>query len=389
MKTALAAYLKQKATIAGILTAVLFQVVFSLVWMTGYEGVTERTDRLRAAVVNEDGAEGAAVGRMLAGSLPFETSEPGSREEALRLLGERDLQLVIVLPAGFSGKLRSMEEQAVVSYYVNESNPAMIKSIMQGTAAQVTAKLGGEASAAAVKAALEGAGVPAAQAETAGKTISAKVGAEVHALHPVDGMANQMIPMMLVLASFVGSMIMAMNLQQTSLAIGDRTGRWEGFGARVVLHLAAAVVTGGIGSSLVLLLGGQHVASFWALWGLQSLFLATFMMFAQLFLLLFGVGGMLFNIVGLSLQLVTSGAMVPRELLADGYRALSEWLPATYAVEGAMDLLFGGGDAASAVWRLTGLLAAYLLLGAGAVALRRPVRSGTPAAVPRESELAR
>ncbi|MED1861292.1 hypothetical protein [Brevibacillus reuszeri] len=48
------------------------------------------------------------------------------------------------------------------------------------------------------------------------------------------------------------------------------------------------------------------------------------------------------NIFLLSIQLVTSGAMIPRELLSSFYLRVGELLPASYAVEGSMDILFGG-----------------------------------------------
>ncbi|MNN02878.1 hypothetical protein D3C81_1155500 [compost metagenome] len=51
---------------------------------------------------------------------------------------------------------------------------------------------------------------------------------------------------------------------------------------------------------------------------------------------------MLVNVTMLSLQLVSSGAMVPRQLLSDAYQSIGEFLPASYAVEGLMNLQFGG-----------------------------------------------
>lgn len=39
VRLALSNFIKQPSTIAGILTAMMFQLIFSLVWMTGYDGV--------------------------------------------------------------------------------------------------------------------------------------------------------------------------------------------------------------------------------------------------------------------------------------------------------------------------------------------------------------
>ena len=43
MKHALGAFLKQATTKVGIITAITFQLLFSLIWMTGYKGVTDNT----------------------------------------------------------------------------------------------------------------------------------------------------------------------------------------------------------------------------------------------------------------------------------------------------------------------------------------------------------
>lgn len=115
-----------------------------------------------------------------------------------------------------------------------------------------------------------------------------------------------MAPMMMLLASYVGTMIMSMNMAQSSLALAaSGMGRWRLFAARNIINAAAAVFVSLIGSSLLLLLGGQAEQGFLALWGFQSLSVLAFILLSQLSLLLFGMGGMLMNILLLSVQLVT------------------------------------------------------------------------------------
>jgi uncharacterized phage infection (PIP) family protein YhgE len=92
---------------------------------------------------------------------------------------------------------------------------------------------------------------------------------------------------------------------------------------------------------------------------------------AQLFLILFSMAGMLFNIIMLSAQLVSSGAMVPRELLSDFYVTLGQVFPATYAVEGMMNLLFGGPSLLASILGLVGVMAAAILLGALGTAVKK------------------
>ncbi|UUZ90428.1 DUF3533 domain-containing protein [Paenibacillus sp. P25] len=199
----------------------------------------------------------------------------------------------------------------------------------------MTVAVNKEAATVGTQAVLVQANFPASQAQGTAQGLVDKVGTNLVSLNPVQGMNNQMVPMMMVLSSFVGAMIMGMNLQQSTMGIGPSVSRWSKFGARVLINVTSAFVIALVGSAMTVLLGAQTAGGFIALWLFQSLFLMTFMFFSQMFLIVFGMAGMLFNIIMLSVQLVSSGAMVPRELLGGFYHTLSEYLPATYAVRGA------------------------------------------------------
>lgn len=379
MREALIAFFKQKTTVIGIVTAMMFQIIFSVVWMTGYEGVNERMDRLTIAIVNEDPMIGATIVESLEAQLPFATATGMSLEAAQQQLEEREVQMVVHIPADFSTQLQVPDESVAIPYFINESNPALIKSIMSGAAGTITATVNKQAIAVGAQAILTEAQLPEAQASAMAGALSERVVSELTYTNPVQGMSNQMIPMMLVLASYVGAMIMGMNLEQSSMFIGARVGRWKKFGARVVINIGSALVVALIGSSLVVALGGQMDHGFLTMWGFQTLFLLTFMFTAQLFLILFSMAGMLFNIILLSAQLVSSGAMVPRELLSDFYVSMGQLFPATYAVEGMMNLLFGGPSMGDDIVGLLLVMAAAVALGALGTALRKP--SGAPGQV--------
>lgn len=387
MREALIAFFKQKTTIIGIVTAMMFQIIFSVVWMTGYEGVNDRMDRLTIAIVNEDPAIGATIVESMEANLPFATETGLSLEAAQQELDKREVQMVVHIPADFSAQLQVPDQSAALPYYINESNPALIKSIMGGAAGTITATVNKQAIAAGAQAVLTQVQLPEAQVKAMAGALSERVVSQFTYTNQVQGMSNQMIPMMMVLASYVGAMIMAMNLEQSSMFIGARVNRWKKFGARVVINIGSAVVVALIGSGLVVALGGQMDHGFLTMWGFQVLFLLTFMFTAQLFLILFSMAGMLFNIILLSAQLVSSGAMVPRELLSDFYLSMGELFPATYAVEGMMNLLFGGPSMADDVVGLLLVMAAAIAIGALGTALRKP--GGTPGeAMPRAESVA-
>ncbi|QGQ93723.1 DUF3533 domain-containing protein [Paenibacillus psychroresistens] len=349
MKEAIGSFMKLPAAKGGILAAMMFQVIFSLVWMRGYSDVTDNVSKLVIAVVNEDPTAGQMIVEQLKKNVPFQMNVVESLDLAKDQLNERDVQMVLHVPANLTAKLQAAGEPAKLEYYINESNPAMIKSIMQSAIANITSTVNKQAIAGGTQAVLLEMKLPEEQAIKAAGGLAEKVVSNVQFSNKVNGMANQMVPMMMVLASFVGAIVMQLNMQQASMQLGKHLGAWNKFAARGIINVLSAIIVALVGSSLMLMLGGQSVHGFMAIWGFQALFLATFMFVAQLFLQIFGMAGMLFNIILLSAQLVSSGAIVPRELLDGFYQNLGNYLPATYAVEGIMDLLFGGPSMTSSV----------------------------------------
>lgn len=238
----------------------------------------------------------------------------------------------------------------------------MTKSIMQAVAGNITATVNKEAVAAGASAVLTQMNpqLPAEQATQIAQGLSSKVSSDIQSTNKVKDMPNQMLPMMLVLASIVGTMIMGMNFSASTNLIGASLSKMQKMAARIAITVIAAIVIGLISATMVVALGGQVDKGFIALWGFESLFLLTFALVAQMFLTLFGNAGMLFNIAMLSLQLVSSGAIVPRELLSNFYHSISNFFPATYAVNGLMSILFGGPGVGSEVGFLV-LIAAVAL----------------------------
>ncbi|WP_282939779.1 ABC transporter permease [Paenibacillus sp. RC67] len=375
MLEALQAYMKKPATIVGIVTAMMFQVIFSIIWMTGYAGVTDNTKHLKIAVVNEDNAMGVKVADQLKANMPFQLLTESSYDTAKQQLEHREVQMVLHIPADFSKQLQTPGQKGQIEYTINESNPALIKSMMQGVANGVTSTVNKEAVAAGAQAVLTQANMPSQQAQGIAQGLAEKVTGQFEYTNPVSGMANQMIPMMLVLASFVGAMIMGMNVQQATMMLGHKVSKWSKFAARMIINVVSSIFIALVGTSLVLSLGGTSAGGFVSMWLFQALFLLTFMLFSQLFLIVFGMAGMLFNITMLSVQLVSSGAMVPRELLSDFYLTLSGYLPATYAVKGIMNILFSGSGATAEAGSLAVILVVCGALGAIATGLRREAQA--------------
>jgi YhgE/Pip-like protein len=387
MLNALRAYRKMPTTMIGIVTAMMFQIIFSLVWMTGYDGMMDNTKQLKIAIVNEDSAGmGKQIAERLGSNLPFQLKTEDVYANAKEQLNNREVQMVLHIPADFSKQLQNSGQKAQIDYTINESNPAMIKSMMQSVANGITETVNKEAAAAGAQVILtQTAQIPAQQAQGIAQGMAEKVKGNLEYVNPVKGMANQMIPMMMVLASFVGAMIMGMNLQQSTMHLPASIGKWNKFAARVVINIGSSLIISLIGSSLITLLGGQSAGGFIAMWLFQALFLLSFMFFSQLSLIAFGMAGMLVNIVMLSVQLVSSGAMMPRELLSGFYLTLSNYLPATYAVKGLMNILFGGPSASGDAAALAIITGVCVILAMIVVGLRKDLKASAPTLSPLES----
>ncbi|WP_274364727.1 YhgE/Pip domain-containing protein [Paenibacillus thermotolerans] len=354
MKSAWKTYFTKPQTTIAVVVALMAQLIFCIVWMTAYNGVLDRVDKLQIAVVNEDGPFGEQLEQQLQNNLPFQISAV-PKEQALQQLEKRQVHMVITIPAGFGESLSAPETTAKLSYVMNASNPQLAANVMQSAVTKITGELNHRQ----------------------------KVDSSVQVLHPVDGMNNQMVPMMLVLASYVGAMLMAMNVHQAADAIGGSLSRWQHFAVRTGLIVFAAALISIVGSGLIVLLGGQMQSSFFIFWLFHFLTMATFMFFAQLFLMVFGMAGMFFNMAALSLQLVTSGTIVPKQMLSGFYQHLGQFLPATYAVEGFMNLQFGGIQTEKDVWTLLALIMCCITVTFAVTLLKgraQPVKSMAAAA---------
>ncbi len=380
MKPIFQAFLQLPTTRVGIITAILFQLIFAVVWMTGYHGITDRLNQLSVAVVNEDKAFGDEVVNGLNGKLPVQLKTGLTMEQAQQELQARDIQMIVEIPADFGTTITSTNP-AQLHYLVNESNPVMIKNMMTGIADGITASVNKVAIENGLQTVLGSSGqMSAQQTQGMATALSQRVVSNIESVNPVQGMNNQMVPMMMILASYVGAMIMGQNFEISSRALAVRFGRWARMTVRLLVTAGASVVVSLVGTSLVAVLGGQLGHGFFALWGFQALFLLTFMLVSQMFLFVFGMAGMLFNILILSAQLVSSGAMMPRELLPAFYQGLGEIFPATYAVQGLMNILFGGSGTAKDCLALVIIMIVALLIIVAATS-RKPDRVPTPAPV--------
>jgi len=382
-------FLKNGATIVGLITAVLFQVFFNIIWLSGYDRVNERMTELAVTIVNEDGVAAEPVAESLAAGLDFEIIPSESMEEARQLLTDREVYMIIEIPSGFMQQTGDLSKTVAVNYVMNESNVATVKSVMQNVAAQVTATLNHEVQQNSIRGVLNQSGMPAGQADGLALGLSSRVEAEVERLNPVDNFAFSMVPMLIVTATFTGAMLLGMNLQKVSGELSGRAGKWERFWARNIVNLGAAFIVSLVGSGMMHIMGVSSADGWFMLWLFQLLITISFLFMAQLSLLLLGNAGAWLNSALLPLLMLSSGSTIPRDVMPEFYQFIGHYLPATYAVEGMMNLVLGGNGIGRDAMLLVVIGGVTLTLGALCTWIRRsgparsePRRENQPVAVP-------
>ena len=352
----LQALFRIRETYIGIFATIAFQLIFFTVWMTAYDGVNERTENLRIGLISEDNAIGQQLESQIKESLPFTTETFTSIDQAKIELDKRNIDMFIHIPANFTAQLQDGKEATII-YSINQANASLVKTMMEGVAKQVTEEVNhqvyslqqGEAIKAFSQQVTQ---LPLEQdlalliQETVTSTMTSL---QDRAIEPtiiktnnVDGFAANFVPLMVIISSFVGAMVMIMQHQQAAQIVQETVSKWALFVARQLINIGVAFTLPLVTIGLMHLFTISSEESFLTIYLFQSLMFWAFLCLAQVFVLLFGNLGMVFNICALSLQLVTSGVLVPKAMLSDFYIQLASLLPATYGADGYYTIIFGG-----------------------------------------------
>lgn len=387
MKT-LKAFFQRKETYLGIAVAIAFQVIFFSVWLTAYDGVTERTSELKIGVVNEDETYGKMVTQLMEQNAPFTVSTIENLETAKKELDEREWHMIVHIPEAFSIDVQSGE--AELSYLINQSNPTLSKQIMETAASSITHELNLNIYQLSQQEIAQNV-PPVIAAETPNPEFAAQlaekvievvqtkshvesVKASIIKTNDVEGFAATMIPLMVVLASYIGAMIMSQQLQFATSTLKQHFDKWAIFFSRQIINIGVAIGLSVITLMIMLLFNIQLDSGLFVAWLFQSLLFFSFLSLTQLFVILFGNPGMIFNIALTATQLVSAGAIVPREMLSSFYKKLGDILPATYGTNGYFSLIYGGGHLNSDFMNLLLITGITLVIAGGVIFFSRGMK---------------
>jgi len=348
--------LSVRETYIGIVAAIAFQLIFFTIWMTAYDGVNERADELSIGFVAEDTGMGQQIVKDMEDNIPFTVKKYSSLKQAEHALNERQINMIMQIPANFTNQLQTGEKAEII-YSINQANASMAKNMMDSVAKQLTEEMNRMLYPLQQNQAIEVFSQQFAQLPFEQNT-SQQINASVHTTmmsikdHAVDatilktndvkGFAANFIPLMVIISSFVGAMVMIMQHQQAAQKVQSILSKWQLFFARQLLNVGVALTLPFLTIGLMHLFTISSNESFLSIYLFQSVMFLAFLCLAQVFVILFGNIGMVFNICALSLQLVTSGVLVPKTMLSEGYKQIAAMLPASYGADGYYTIIFGG-----------------------------------------------
>ncbi|WP_212935846.1 YhgE/Pip domain-containing protein [Bacillus hominis] len=336
---ALKQFLKLPGTYVGVVVALSFQLIFFCVWLTAYDGVNERADQMRIAIVNEDGNIGSKIAEGLQRNLPFQVKKERSMEKANEKMNDHMYDMILEIPASFSKDINETGKTNL-NFHINQANPMMAKQMMEGAAKQIRDNVNKEIASYKKQAIVEKLqAVGPENVEVIKGLTGDSIGFTVHKVNDAKGFSVNMVPLMIVLASFVGAMVMSMELSKVAKEVENG---WSNFISRQIINGTVSILLACITIGLMKGFQIEVHETVWSIWVFQAIVFFTFLSLTQMFITVFGNVGMIFNIISLSLQLVSSGVIVPHEMLSKTYQIIGELFPATYAANGYYTIIFGG-----------------------------------------------
>lgn len=380
----LKALFKIRETYIGIATTVLFQLIFFIVWMTAYDGVHERTANLKIGLVNEDAIIGSVIAQQVQQNVPFHVEMYTSIQQATSDMNERKIEMVIEIPSSLTESIQ-LGDEANITYWINQANATLTKTMMENAAVQLNDRVNRNLYAhqknEAITQFTEQLPIPEELTHSIGESITTSINslndrpivADIQKTNAVDGFAANLVPLMIIIASFVGSMVMIMQHEEASKSVKGTLSKWELFWSRQLINIGVAFVLPILTMTLMSIFNISSPESWFTIYLFQSLLFCAFLLFAQVFVLAFGNLGMIFNILALSLQLVTSGVLVPKAMLSDWYINVASFLPATYGADGYYTIVFGGSSTSifNNIQSLLVIIAVTLTVSIIMIALKR------------------
>src|SRR5699024_5407155 len=177
-------------------------------------------------------------------------------EQATSALNERNIDMIIQIPKTFTASIQS-GDQANIVYWINQSTATMTKSIMENTAVKINDTINQDLYSAQIEEVVTVMGEQLPQlplpAELSGEMEASvmmsiqslndrPIEAEITKVNDVDEFSANLIPLMIIISSFVGAMVMIMQHEEAVKLIKSNFSKWKLFFTRQVINVGVAFI---------------------------------------------------------------------------------------------------------------------------------------------------
>lgn len=347
-------FLKLQGVTASIFMGVFYAVAMLCIFLLGYTALPGNMDDLKIAIINDDAGEsGTQIAGQLTESLPFKTIDTDiTNKEALEELGDNKYSLVIHIPENFTANAQK-GESAQIDFTVNEASATMVSSSMKAIVTEINNQLSASFSTQTAKGILMNFNLPEEQANAMAEQIDqAYVGNYVIMNDVPDGMHNNMLPMFLTMACYVGAMIAAMQIVQAFRFSRGKASKKRLFAYAQGSALLVAVVSTIFALLVAFIIADIDTSILFKVAGQQILLYMSAFNVCAIFTFLIGEAGMILNIPVLLTQTISNGATMPRDMMYGYFDVMSQITPMYYSVQSYFAVMFGSTEQAPFLWGL-------------------------------------
>lgn len=337
-------FIKGQGAIASIFMGVFYAVSMLGIFLAGYTAIPGNIDRLPVAIVNDDAGEyGKTIEKSLVKQLPFKEIDTDiSNKKAQGKLSDTDLALVIHIPESFSKDLQSGKTTAKIDFSYNESTATAASSSIASVAKTINDQLNANFAEQTAVGMLQGMQIPEEQAKAMAKQIESSYEGNIKVMNDVpDGMHNNMLPMFLTMALYVGAMIAAMQLVGQFRENRNKASKKRLFAYMQITSLIIGVIAGVISTGIAFAVADVDNSLFMQVWGQQILVYWACFNFTSIMVFLLGDGGMVLNIPILLSQTIANGATVAYDMMYAPFQWIAHISPMFYSVQAYYSNLFG------------------------------------------------
>lgn len=348
-------FLKTQGAIAAIFMGIFYCLCMLGIFLPGYTAIPGNIDKLPIAIVNDDAGEyGEKIASQLQENLPFKEIQTDiTNKQALKELNKNDLALVVHIPKTFSADMQNGETSSSIDFTINEAGATVVSSSMTSIVAEINNQLSAQFSQQTAQGVLMNFNLPEDQAADMAKQIETAYAGNIVTINEVpDGMHNNMLPMFLTMAGYVGAMIGAMQLISSFRQSRGKASKTRLFMYVQLTAILIAVISSLVALGITYLVNDPSGDLFFSTLGQQILNYMVCFNFTAILIFLVGDGGMVLNIPILLTQTIANGATITRDMMYAPYEWMSYISPMYYSVQAYYANLYSSISPSPYLWSM-------------------------------------